>query len=101
MFSMLTTARTILPSQPPTTTTAWSSLKSDNPKIQNLTDVIFIYPGNLFNIKRVGCVNQCFGSVTFKPEDPDLLDTDPPENALNSKYQSGKFINSNSDNRIP
>ena len=26
-------------------------------------------------------LKQGFGSVTFKPADPDLLDTDPPKNA--------------------
>ena len=29
--------------------------------------------------------NLSFGSVTFEPVDPDILDTDPPENALKLK----------------
>ena len=28
------------------------------------------------------CYKQGFGSVTFYPADPDLLDMDPPENAI-------------------
>ena len=48
--------------------------------------------------KPLGGYNQGFGTVTFKMADPDLLDTDQPEN--NSKYQSGKFINNAFRNRI-
>ena len=33
--------------------------------------------------------------------DLDPLDTDPPKNAIQSKFSSEKFINNASDNRVP
>ena len=44
---------------------------------------------------------QGFGSITFKPANPYLLDTDSPENAIKLNYQGEKFINNASNDRIP
>ena len=70
--------------------------------VLKISDVqIYIVRNNMVWVERMWCVNQRFGSIKFKPADPDLLDpdlldpdlldTDPPENAIKSKMAKRKI----------
>ena len=53
--------------------------------------IVFIYSHKINKPRSIYFTNQGFGSVTFLPVVTDLLDTDPPKNALYFNVSKREF----------